>query len=489
MPLARLLAAIERIPPRRALLVLLLFHVAIHLRYLNLPPVGFHLWRQCDTLSVARNFYEQGMNFFEPRVDRCGAGSGVTGSEFPLVTYLMALGYRAFGYGYWVQRLVVLLLSLIAVAGCFRFTQALLGSTLLAAASSLILVLSPLFVYYSVVAMPDVPMLGFLFLGLAGLTAWSRGSGTRHALWGIGALGLGTLIKLSAAAAWPAALVLSLRGWGRSSGPQRWIVAAAAAVAVAAVGAWYAHARALSEIHHSRIFLLSPMFPYPAAVVPRVLKREFLEWLPELFLNYASFVWFAIGIASLGGSASVETSRFSLAYAVSLGGFMVAVLPMLEMHDYYMVAALPLLVPIATLGFGRLWAAAARRPSAALLAATLLAAAVILGPIRGLSRLEGRRPPAGLETIAPALDRMIPDRRERVIAASDPSPDIFLYFMHRRGWSATSAVGAEEFEDMAAQGARYLISSSRDLETRPEIARHLRQIGSHERFNVFRIVR
>jgi len=208
MPLARLLAAIERIPPRRALLVLLLFHVAIHLRYLNLPPVGFHLWRQCDTLSVARNFYEQGMNFFEPRVDRCGAGSGVTGSEFPLVTYLMALGYRAFGYGYWVQRLVVLLLSLIAVAGCFRFTQALLGSTLLAAASSLILVLSPLFVYYSVVAMPDVPMLGFLFLGLAGLTAWSRGSGTRHALWGIGALGLGTLIKLSAAAAWPAALVL-----------------------------------------------------------------------------------------------------------------------------------------------------------------------------------------------------------------------------------------------------------------------------------------
>ena len=90
-----------------------------------------------------------------------------------------------------------------------------------------------------------------------------------------------------------------------------------------------------------------------------------------------------------------------------------------------------------------------------------------------------------MDNLLPLIDEEMP---VVVVAASDPSPNIYLYFMHRKGWSATEAVSDSAFADMAARGARVLISGSRALEARPEIARRLEPIGTHGRFNVFRIV-
>ena len=54
------------------MIVLLLGHTLLHVKYIDLPPVGFHQWRQTQTLSVARNYYEEGMNILQPRVDNRG---------------------------------------------------------------------------------------------------------------------------------------------------------------------------------------------------------------------------------------------------------------------------------------------------------------------------------------------------------------------------------------------------------------------------------
>ena len=45
--------------------------------------MGLHVWRQCNTMAVARNFYEEGMDILRPRVDRRGSTDGVTGMQFP----------------------------------------------------------------------------------------------------------------------------------------------------------------------------------------------------------------------------------------------------------------------------------------------------------------------------------------------------------------------------------------------------------------------
>ena len=80
--------------PRGWLVIaLLLIQALLHWPFLDLPPSGIHLWRQTQTLSVARNFSEEGMNPFYPRIDSRGCGDGVTGMEFPLVNIVIAMVY------------------------------------------------------------------------------------------------------------------------------------------------------------------------------------------------------------------------------------------------------------------------------------------------------------------------------------------------------------------------------------------------------------
>ncbi|MBL7922863.1 MAG: hypothetical protein JNL88_01560, partial [Bacteroidia bacterium] len=58
-------------------------NILLHAPFLHLPPCSIHVWRQCNTLAVARNFYEEDPNILRPRVDRRGESTGVTGMQFP----------------------------------------------------------------------------------------------------------------------------------------------------------------------------------------------------------------------------------------------------------------------------------------------------------------------------------------------------------------------------------------------------------------------
>ncbi|MBA4055832.1 MAG: hypothetical protein C0490_14045, partial [Marivirga sp.] len=95
----------------------------IRLYGINQPPLEFHHpWRQADGLMIARNFYETDANIFYPRVDTAGEKSGITGSEFPILNYLIYLVSLVFGYQHWYGRLIVLIFSTI---GSFYFYKTL----------------------------------------------------------------------------------------------------------------------------------------------------------------------------------------------------------------------------------------------------------------------------------------------------------------------------------------------------------------------------
>jgi hypothetical protein len=118
-------------------LVLLLVQTGLHVKYLDLPPAGFHQWRQTLTLSVARNFDEEEMNIFQPRVDSRGEHSGITGMEFPILNYSLAIAYRILGNSFFVQRCTILSYSYLAILGCFLFTKTLFRSEFTAFVSTL----------------------------------------------------------------------------------------------------------------------------------------------------------------------------------------------------------------------------------------------------------------------------------------------------------------------------------------------------------------
>ena len=79
-----------------------------HRNHMHLEARGLHVWRQCNTLAVARNYYQEDMNILKPRVDHRKGTDGVTGMAFPLYEYLLASIYKEFGFKPYTHRFLQL---------------------------------------------------------------------------------------------------------------------------------------------------------------------------------------------------------------------------------------------------------------------------------------------------------------------------------------------------------------------------------------------
>lgn len=81
--------------------VFLVLLLAAALRFFNLDipflePFNNYS-RQSMCASVARNFYEKGFKLFYPEIDENGTGPSLYNVEFPILPYVMALGYKLAG--------------------------------------------------------------------------------------------------------------------------------------------------------------------------------------------------------------------------------------------------------------------------------------------------------------------------------------------------------------------------------------------------------
>jgi 4-amino-4-deoxy-L-arabinose transferase-like glycosyltransferase len=463
--------------------ILLFLQTIVHIKYLDLPPVGFHQWRQTMTLSVARNYSEESMNFFLPRVDSRAEYSGITGMEFPLVSYSIALGYNIFGFSHILGRSVILGYSYLALIACFLLSRKLFHSPFYAFSSALFLMFSPLFCYYSCTVLPDVPSLAFMYLSLYLFLTYEESGKTLHFVYMLAAFTLAALIKIYALILVP--FIVYRMTKIRHPLSRKFSLLTGLAASLFIVGAWYLYARFLSDMYHNYDFRLHSNFPYAISLIPDVLKKVFVQWLPELYMNYAQFIFFCVGVYYFKTKSSKSIHQFILLYGLTFLVYMTAFLPMFEIHDYYALPALPLLILLATEGFRHMvdWSESNRWTGR--LVMILLLALPILGSIRSLSRFEGAGRPRDLMTIESHLDNVIPDKSDRIIAAGDDSPSIYLYFMHRKGWPLAEELTENQLLEMMNLGATHLVSSSRLLESKSFIAKHLVPLSEYGMFRVF----
>ena len=90
---------------------------------INAPIFDSHDWRQADGYAIARNFFEIDSNILYPRIDSTGELSGIVGSEFPIMNYLVYWMYSIFDVSWWQGRLLNLIVSSF---GCFFFYKSIL---------------------------------------------------------------------------------------------------------------------------------------------------------------------------------------------------------------------------------------------------------------------------------------------------------------------------------------------------------------------------
>lgn len=343
-----------------ALVIILAIGVALRLYGFTASILDHHFLRQVDTAALARNFAEEGMDLFHPRVDWRGASSGAVEAEFQIYTYMIAILYRLFGEHIELARSLNLVFYILAGIVLYDFARRLFDRpTALVAVFCFSIMPLSIFAAHSV--QPDTLMLMASLTSLYAFFRW--GEEQRDGLIILSALALciALLIKPLNLYLGAPLLYICFRkfGWALFRNWKLWAFAAAVLVPAAL---WYLHAYGLWVEHGNTLYR-----PY---------AKFTLAWLygvgdgaPALSLRHRSFV----SDLAWRGMFLISTPGLLLAVAVGVlagfrqrtwlfaawaGGFAVTMIlfePQHFGHDYYQLPLTPLVAMLAALGLVQLW--------------------------------------------------------------------------------------------------------------------------------------
>lgn len=132
-------------------------------------PQSVHQWRQSDCASITLNYYQGGMNFFNPETHNLTSDAGTSGknctSEIPILYYSVAVLYKIFGYHDSIYRIFNSLLFFLGLFYLFRIFLYLLKDTYWAIALTLLFFTSPVLVYYGNNYLSNSSSLAFSIVG------------------------------------------------------------------------------------------------------------------------------------------------------------------------------------------------------------------------------------------------------------------------------------------------------------------------------------
>ena len=140
----------------------LILGMAILYKYPNvliLEPQSTHVWRQTDCASIAKNYYQYGMDFKNPEIHFLGSDEKTSGycvGEFPIIYYAVAGLYHVFGPYDFIFRLFNLLIFFIGLFALFKVISEVLGDYFWPIGISALFFCSPVIVFYANNFLPNV---------------------------------------------------------------------------------------------------------------------------------------------------------------------------------------------------------------------------------------------------------------------------------------------------------------------------------------------
>jgi 4-amino-4-deoxy-L-arabinose transferase-like glycosyltransferase len=487
-------------PSQRHIPILLIMGVAVALRllYITAPLLDAHRWRQVDTASIARTFYEERFNPLRPEANWGGA-HGAVESEFPLLPMLAALLYSVFGPDEMWGRLIVVVFSVGSVWLTYVLGTQLLDDAGGLAAATLVAV-SPAAVFYGRAFMPDSLMICFSLAALVGFVRHATTGATRPLVVASVALGLTILVKLPGilVLAPVAAVLWHVRGRQALGDRRLWL---AVAVPVAVAAAWYWHAYQIYLETGLTFGVIGTTKTYPAFVATSEWTTAFSKWssvelltttpLYDLMLSRLYFLHltppgFALALVGLVLWRAKKWRVVVDAWLAAMVAFILVAGAGHMGHDYYQLP----LVPIFALYF----AAAAWPVFAAGWIATnvgpglapRLGVALVVAAVAAMSfwhsgviarHFRPAAPDVRILRAGEAIQRGVGEAG-LIVAVDDygVNSPMLLYFAHAKGWSFDAeTLTASVVRTLEPQGARYFASTrwSAVRRRQPDLAAYL----------------
>ena len=462
----------------RLLLGILVLALLPRLIHLDSRPVGRHAWRQCDTASVARNFYENGHRLLSPQID--WAVPGYVEMEFPLYPWVTSLGYAAVGEAEWLARLLAVAGSLMTIVFLYLIVRRVI-SEVAGLWAAFFLALLPLSLYFGRAIMPESWMLAASAAGIYWFLRWSEEDSRGYYLLSAGAVALACLLKLTNLYLGLPLLWLGWRRYG-SRVLLQWKIWLHALLVAIPVGLWYWHAHDLGTTYGASFNILTTAGSDKWGNWLLLLAPEFYSRLVFGFIAGRLVTWVGFVLLIVAFFLPRRTRRESL-----LDVWFLAVIIVLLIanqgaydHEYY---SLPLLLPAA--GFlGKLFD---RKMEAHRLLLSLCAVAIVtLGLYRYAGYMEEEAGlgvggyPARRDLMAAEVLEENTSPSEIVVSCNATNPT-WLYLARRRGWGRSCASETQQsVQRLLESGASSMMGRWSDLQT-PEgekVSRYLKTAHS-----------
>ena len=466
--------------------------ILIHLIYINLPPCSIHVWRQCNTLAVAQNFYDEGYNILTPRVDRRFDSDGITGTAFPLYEWMLAILYKFTGVHYWIHRLFSLIISVTAVIFSYKFLRNIFSNVIACSVASSLLLWSPEFFYHSINAIPDILALCFGFISLFYFT-----KNNRHKIdlsISFLFLTLSGLIKLQYLMIGVFYLSEFIKTIIKNKNINRELIQflLLGLFTLFIVLSWYQYSLMLIEKSNLRDIGIEIRSADSFSKAITTLKKNIISDFPELVFGYGNTLILLIGIYQIFINRKNKYIFPFLLLFIVYCLYHTLELRQMDVHQYYMIPIY--FSSIAILYAGVKFLFDKKRFSIILV---LLIAQPVLACIRIIPARWGKSDLGISSTFSDEkklneLKSLIPSNA-KVIAGPDESGCIYLYFLHKKGFgyergNQLSEIKNEKplIEDYINRGATYLVTTNESDLKNDSLKKYFQ---SPIRFNDFYIIR
>jgi hypothetical protein len=280
--------------------ILLLVAVGFMYRYhqtLFYQPQSVHKWRQSDCASIALNYYQGGMHFFQPETHNLTSDGGITGkaftSEIPILYYGVAALYKIFGYHPFLFRLVNLLIFFVGLFFFHRLILLLTHKTFWAVVLPLLFFTSPVLSYYGNNFLSNSSALAFSIMGWFYFAKYLLIKQNRwfYASMGLfflaGAFKLTALMSLFAIGFVWLLEVLKVRKFRKDTPifTKPWFSFAIMAFIVFIIGAWIIYAHIENTLHQCYYFSTTtfPIWDLSKQEILNVIQKVRINWWPQYY--------------------------------------------------------------------------------------------------------------------------------------------------------------------------------------------------------------
>lgn len=412
------------------------------------PPLEVgHNWRQTDGLMIARNFYERDANIFHPAVDVAGEKTGIVGSEFPILNYIIYIVSLVLGFEHWHGRWVVLVFASVGTFFFYKIIRRYFDEG--PAFNATILLLVSFWFSYSRKIIPDAFAASLCLIALYYVLRYLE-EGRPLFLVPFFALALlGCLSKILTAAI----LTVLVIPMFNSAIPfsRKVLVALLSMVILLAVSIWYFYwvPHLNSTYGFNEHFFMGMSFKEgiqailesPGIVLKRLYITPFMytgcaAFLTALFLVIKNREWIKLGL-----------------FLVPYLAFMIMLTKTgasIKGDTYYVLTAIPPMAFIMGCGLNHI-------KNKRIVAAILIVVGVesLAAQVYDFRLREPYKSLAALETIMDSVSQ----RDDLIVVTGGAHNPTAMYFAHRRGWSVSYPLLEDSvfMSDLMSKGCKYAV--------------------------------